>query len=105
DGERQRPIAGEPVYDGHQAIVIDEASMLTEDDLWAVLSSVTATVKRVILVGDPSQLPPIGVGRPFADLVAYLDPRTVGEVDDEDHQAIAHRTGAVARLSPPVRAR
>ncbi len=30
-------------------------------------------VKRLILVGDPNQLPPIGPGRPFVDLVAWLD--------------------------------
>ena len=29
-------------------------------------------VKRLILVGDPNQLPPIGPGRPFVDAVAWL---------------------------------
>ncbi len=48
--------------------------MLTIDDLFAVLMALDlAHVQRLILVGDPNQLPPIGVGRPFADLVAHLE--------------------------------
>jgi hypothetical protein len=48
--------------------------MLTLDDLVAVLLALDlAHVQRILLVGDPNQLPPIGVGRPFADLVAWLD--------------------------------
>ena len=35
-------------------------------------------VQRLILVGDPNQLPPIGVGRPFADLVTFLETTNVG---------------------------
>jgi ATP-dependent exoDNAse (exonuclease V) alpha subunit len=52
--------------------VVDEASMLTEDQL-AALVSVLPTTARLILVGDPKQLPPIGAGRPFVDLIAHLD--------------------------------
>ena len=29
-------------------------------------------LRRLILVGDPNQLPPIGPGRPFADLIEWL---------------------------------
>lgn len=29
-------------------------------------------INRIILIGDPFQLPPIGPGRPFADLFNYL---------------------------------
>lgn len=54
-------------------VVIDEASMLTEEMLAATLDSL-AGVKRLILVGDPRQLPPIGAGRPFVDLVNKLRP-------------------------------
>ena len=54
-------------------VVIDEASMLTEEMLAATLSGLEG-VKRLILVGDHRQLPPIGPGRPFVDLVEWLKP-------------------------------
>jgi hypothetical protein len=41
--------------------------MLTEDMLDALLDALVAP-DRLILVGDPRQLPPIGAGRPFVDL-------------------------------------
>ena len=75
--------------------------MLTEDDLAAVLATFTGRVKRLILVGDPAQLPPIGPGRPFADLVAHLDP--ANDFDDEDPDEVQRRCGALARLTHEVR--
>lgn len=62
-----------PKATGHGTVVIDEASMLTEDMLGAVLDALQG-VKRLILVGDPSQLPPIGAGRPFVDIISKLRP-------------------------------
>lgn len=56
---------------GYRTVVIDEASMLTEEQLGAVLDGITG-VERLILVGDPRQLPPIGSGRPFVDIIARL---------------------------------
>jgi len=55
----------------YDTVIIDESSMITEDQLAAVLESLI-TVKRLILVGDYRQLPPIGAGRPFYDIVNYL---------------------------------
>ncbi|MEU2004570.1 AAA family ATPase [Rhodococcus sp. NPDC019627] len=54
-------------------VVIDESSMLTEEMLAATLDSFSS-IKRLVLVGDPRQLPPIGAGRPFVDLVQHLRP-------------------------------
>ena len=54
-------------------VIVDEASMLTEDMLGALLDALQG-VKRLILVGDPAQLPPIGAGRPFVDIIAALRP-------------------------------
>jgi hypothetical protein len=54
-----------------KTVVIDEASMLTEPMLAAMLDALDG-VERLILCGDPRQLPPIGAGRPFVDLVALL---------------------------------
>jgi hypothetical protein len=56
---------------GYRTVVIDEASMLTEEMLAAVIDELSG-VERLILVGDPRQLPPIGAGRPFVDLVRDL---------------------------------
>lgn len=54
-------------------VVIDEASMLTEEMLAATISAL-GSVQRLVLVGDPRQLPPIGAGRPFLDVVEWLRP-------------------------------
>lgn len=56
-------------------VVVDEASMLTEEMLAALLDSVDIT-RRLVLVGDPRQLPPIGSGRPFVDLEQSRRPGT-----------------------------
>ena len=74
DGARQRPLFSGETHRKEKTVVIDECSMLTMDDLYAVLRALDlGHVERLILVGDPNQLPPIGVGRPFADLVGVLD--------------------------------
>ncbi|MEV1249502.1 AAA family ATPase [Nonomuraea sp. NPDC049750] len=54
-------------------VVVDEASMLTEEQMAALLDALPIP-DRLILVGDPRQLPPIGAGRPFADLIHRLAP-------------------------------
>lgn len=85
DGAHQRPlVAGDAKHRREKTVVIDECSMLTTVDLYAVLQALDlAHVQRLILVGDPNQLPPIGVGRPFADLVAYLsDAESSGDAGD-----------------------
>jgi ATP-dependent exoDNAse (exonuclease V) alpha subunit len=52
-------------------VIIDESSMLTAEMFAAVLKS-CSQARRIIFVGDPNQLPPIGCGKPFSDLVDYL---------------------------------
>lgn len=52
-------------------VIIDEASMLTEEMFGALIQALKKS-KRIIFVGDPNQLPPIGAGRPFVDLVYML---------------------------------
>lgn len=55
----------------HATVIIDECSMLTEEQLAALLDAVES-VERLVLVGDPKQLPPIGAGRPYVDIVNFL---------------------------------
>lgn len=52
-------------------VIIDECSMLTEEMFGALIQALKKA-QRIIFVGDPNQLPPIGAGRPFVDLVRYL---------------------------------
>ena len=56
-----------------RTVIVDECSMLTEEMLAALMESLSG-VHRLILVGDPRQLPPIGAGRPFVDVIARLRP-------------------------------
>ena len=51
--------------------------MLTEDMLSAIVDAIPANC-RLILVGDPYQLPPIGAGCPFIDIVEYLQNKKDG---------------------------
>ncbi|NVJ05746.1 AAA family ATPase [Myxococcus sp. AM001] len=101
DALRQKPrTSGTEKHRREKTVVIDECSMLTLDDLYALLDALDLNhVQRLILVGDPNQLPPIGVGRPFADFVGFIDECATS--DKEDVRKIA---GALGRLSIEVRA-
>ncbi len=57
-------------------VIVDECSMLTEEQLAALLDALSG-VERLVLVGDPRQLPPIGSGRPFVDIVRELEPDAI----------------------------
>lgn len=74
DGSSGRYIlSGGPKVSGFGTVIVDESSMLTEDMLGALFDALQG-VKRFIFVGDPAQLPPIGAGRPFVDIIAKLRP-------------------------------
>ena len=74
DVETQRyHISKAPREEFAGTVIIDEASMVTEDMLAAVIDALKAP-KRIILVGDHRQLPPIGAGRPLVDLARELRP-------------------------------
>lgn len=77
DGSIQRYLLNdEPPEKVARTVIVDECSMLTEDMLAALLQSLSG-VHRLIFVGDPRQLPPIGAGRPFVDIVAHLRPEDI----------------------------
>lgn len=65
-----------PKYDAAKTVIVDEASMLTEEQLGALIDALQG-VERFILVGDHRQLPPIGVGRPFLDIINFIKPGDV----------------------------
>jgi energy-coupling factor transporter ATP-binding protein EcfA2 len=77
DGKSARYLLNStPKANGYETVIIDESSMLTEDMLGALFNALEG-VKRYILVGDPAQLPPIGAGRPFVDIIEKLKPANV----------------------------
>lgn len=54
---------------GNAVVVIDEASMLDIKAAYQLLLSLESTV-RIILIGDPAQLPPVGPGLTLHELAA-----------------------------------
>lgn len=82
------------------ACVVDESSMLTEDMLAALVDSLPVNC-RLILVGDPYQLPPIGAGCPFVDIIEYLQRvkkgTGVAELKTPRRQESEDRTAALSR--------
>ncbi len=59
-----------------RTVIVDECSMLTEEMMAALLEALSG-VHRLVFVGDSRQLPPIGAGRPFVDIVAHLTPADI----------------------------
>ena len=80
-------------------VVIDECSMIPADLFGTLLRALdTGPLSRLILVGDPNQLPPIGPGRPFADIIEWLErehPECVASlsvgmrVDEDEDEPVA----------------
>ena len=91
---------------GQGTIIIDEASML---ELGLMATFVRAidwpAVRRLVLVGDPNQLPPIGRGRIFADTIAWLsnkEPVGVAKLEHNLRQLeneVAGKGTAILRLA------
>jgi ATP-dependent exoDNAse (exonuclease V) alpha subunit len=91
--ENMRPrIDGGKREDGISTYIIDESSMLDLELTACFFRSVNwNSVQRLIFVGDPNQLPPIGKGRVFADLICWLkkdQPECVGELNENLRQLV-----------------
>jgi len=80
-----------PAEEHARTVIVDESSMLTEEMLAALLDSLKG-YDRLILVGDPRQLPPIGPGRPFVDIVSKLAPENVHSLFPRVAQGYAELT-------------
>lgn len=77
NGEVQQYVLSNQYCEGqYETVILDEASMLTEEMLATTLDCLKG-VKRFILVGDHRQLPPIGAGRPFLDIIHFLRPEGI----------------------------
>lgn len=87
---------------GEDLIVIDESSMLPNWLTWAVISRLSPGT-RIVLVGDPNQLPPIGYGTPFADMVRYGLPRVhlLKNYRQQDQQGILHVAEGILNRKRP----
>ncbi|MFC4426279.1 AAA family ATPase [Deinococcus navajonensis] len=83
-------------------IVIDESSMLPNWLLWAVVKRL-APGAILVLVGDPNQLPPIGYGTPFADLIKHGAPRAhlARNYRQADQQGILHMAEGILHRNRP----
>lgn len=71
-------------------IIIDECSMIDLSLFAALFRSINwNSVQRLILVGDPNQLPPIGRGKVFSDIIDWLGeeyPDNIGKLTDNIRQ-------------------
>jgi exodeoxyribonuclease V alpha subunit len=53
----------------HQLVIVDEASMIDTFLMSALLNAINPHTTRLILIGDADQLPSVGPGRVFAELI------------------------------------
>lgn len=61
NGEQECKKQGDSKLHEYGLVIIDEASMIS-DDLFRIVVSCIRTFTKVIFVGDPAQLPPVGQG-------------------------------------------
>ena len=73
-------------------IIIDECSMIDLNLFATLIRSINwNSVQRLILVGDPNQLPPIGRGKVFSDTIEWLNqeyPENVGVLSENIRQLV-----------------
>jgi len=72
DGAMDMPDADHVIIREYGLVVVDESSMLTIPMLRRVLSSAVPDT-RFVFAGDPAQLPPIGAGGAFEDVIRLAD--------------------------------
>jgi hypothetical protein len=91
-----RPSGGQR-EDSITTLIIDESSMIDLSMLATFFRAVNwNAVQRLVFVGDPNQLPPIGTGKVFADLLDWLKielPEHVGELSTNIRQIHNRLTG------------
>ncbi len=93
---------GGQIESKYATYIIDESSML-ELELTATLFRAIQwpSVQRFILVGDPNQLPPIGRGRLFADIIEYVQqhaPESFARLEHNLRQLIGRVSGGATGI-------
>lgn len=90
--------------DRHTVLVIDEAGMLDTPHLARLMAHAERAGAKVVLVGDPQQLPPIGAGSPFRALLSHHTYERLStnerQADQADRDAI--RDFAAGRIREAV---
>jgi exodeoxyribonuclease V alpha subunit len=84
-------------------VVIDESSMLNGWLLWQVVKRLRENA-ILVLVGDENQLPPIGHGTPFVDLLKHGCPRAhlSRNYRQADQQGILHMAEGILDRNRPM---
>ena len=88
---------------GVDAVVVDEASMV-DAGLMASLLSATGDSTPITLIGDVGQLPPIGAGKPFADIIEKeltVGGKWLHKVHRSDLAGIVRQARNVLEGNPP----
>jgi len=84
NNNRTLKLSGGKQEDKFQTYILDESSMLNLEVAAALFRAIHwPSVQRLIFVGDPNQLPPIGVGKVFADVITWMrseQPESVAEL-------------------------
>jgi hypothetical protein len=79
-------------YSDVNTIIIDECSMIDLNLFATLIRAINwNSVQRLILVGDPNQLPPIGRGKVFVETIQWLKenyPNNVGVLKDNIRQLL-----------------
>lgn len=83
-----------------ESVILDEASMVSSDLMAEIIRR---KPKRLVLVGDEAQLPPVGSGQPFHDLIS-LRPDMVRTLTTcyRNNEAIYRAALAIRRGDTPV---
>ena len=61
--------AGTPIRNDDRLIILDEAGMVSTEDMVRIVRKLDAEGGRLLLVGDQRQLPSVGAGTPFDQLM------------------------------------
>ena len=88
-------------YQQVENLIIDEVSMVDIPKLAVLFKALEVhepNIKRVVLVGDENQLPPIGMGRPLFDLLGYMN----SDADRMKNHVVRLRSNCRQRQDPTV---